>query len=96
MCSGLSLSLGALPWGVWLLALWKRNSGSQLRSGESGEGIQVLAKWAEAAVGSPPVSVRDEPRGLPTGRALGRQGLLQSKYPTAGKGEESGEGEKGS
>ena len=50
MCSGLSLSLGALPWGVLLLALWKKNSGSQLRSGESDEGIWVLAEWSEDAV----------------------------------------------
>lgn len=86
VCGGLSLSPGALNWGVVLLALSKKNSGSLLGSGESDEGIWVLVGWAEAAVDSPLISVRDEPTELPAGRRLGRQGLLQGKYPTAGKG----------
>lgn len=86
MCGELSLSPGVLNWGVVLLALSKKNSGSLLGSGESGEGVWVLAGWAEAAVDSPLISVRDVPTELPGGRRLGRQGLLQGKYSTVGKG----------
>lgn len=95
VCGGLSLSPGALNWGVVLLALSKKNSGSLLGSGESGAGVWVLVGWAEAAVDSPLFLLGMSLQSSLQGDVWEGRDCYKANTPQRGRDEEEERGEKG-